>query len=255
MKRFRIFAAGLLAGIVLAGSIPIFATVISTVQTSIVDYKIVLDGKKLDIPSDTAILNYNDRTYTPSRFVAESLGATVNWLPDTQTVEIISPTPKVVEKEVIKEVEKEVIKEVEKIVEKPSERDFLKLPVRYVSDDCYIEVNGVNAKSNYTELSVAVQNDYEMNVDVYVREADAYIVAPDGTKVSISNADFKFYSPIECNQTFESTLTFGGFNNTDDKLTVYIPFEIKNFATGKVEKKNVTFYIDFYDKEDNRSRR
>lgn len=41
---------------------------------------------------DTAPLNMNGAVYVPLRFVSESLGALVSWLPNTRTVDIVSRT-------------------------------------------------------------------------------------------------------------------------------------------------------------------
>jgi hypothetical protein len=58
---------------------------------------IYLDGRRLELVigrlmegMDVAAAIYNQRTFVPLRFVAEQLGAVVNWNPDTQTIEIIA---------------------------------------------------------------------------------------------------------------------------------------------------------------------
>lgn len=45
-----------------------------------------------EITMDVPPMIINDRTMVPTRFVAESLGATVNWIEETRTVQIISPS-------------------------------------------------------------------------------------------------------------------------------------------------------------------
>ena len=62
----------------------------ATVETQIVlvinDKTAVVDGKA--VSNDVAPLIVNGRTYTPARFVAEALGAKVDWNEATRTVTI-----------------------------------------------------------------------------------------------------------------------------------------------------------------------
>lgn len=51
------------------------------------DIKLMVNGKIVDTKQDAPFI-YNGRTYTPSRYVAEALGATVKWNETTNTVEV-----------------------------------------------------------------------------------------------------------------------------------------------------------------------
>lgn len=234
MKRFKTFAAGLLIGIIITGTITAFAEGQSFVQAFLGNYKITVDGKDLQLASDTAIINYNNRIYTPSRAVAEALGATVGWDELSQTVTIKSPEPKIVEREI------------EKIVEVPAERDFQYIPVRYQFDGCYIEVYGINNLTKATELNIAVENKSDISSTLFVNYADAYIMLSDGTKITQNDADnVKWRNGIDNDKRKEDGLTFDKIDKDEKKLTIYIPYSLENNKTGEVEKNSVTFYADF----------
>jgi hypothetical protein len=55
------------------------------------DIKLMVNGKIVDTKQDTPFI-YNGRTYTPARYVAEALGATVKWNETTNVVEVTSNT-------------------------------------------------------------------------------------------------------------------------------------------------------------------
>ena len=51
------------------------------------------DGVNRPLPAGYTVLSYQDHTYVPARFVAEQLGAKIDWNESTKTVGISSATP------------------------------------------------------------------------------------------------------------------------------------------------------------------
>ena len=50
--------------------------------------KIMLNGDQINFVDAQPYINEDGRTMVPVRFISEELGATVNWVPASQTVEI-----------------------------------------------------------------------------------------------------------------------------------------------------------------------
>lgn len=95
------FIAGLIIGATVASGVGVYAagTMIEATKTD--DTTIYVDGKKLQLEDGFYILNYEGRTYTSVRAVAESLGADVDYTSDdsgkyirlTSKEDVIIPTP------------------------------------------------------------------------------------------------------------------------------------------------------------------
>jgi hypothetical protein len=64
----------------------------------------IFDGERRTLPPDTTVLVYQNRTYVPTRFVAESLGAKVDWDAPTKTIRF-TPGPSAAYQELQKEME------------------------------------------------------------------------------------------------------------------------------------------------------
>ena len=74
-------AAGVVTLVVVVG--PVTRVIVLTIGTDIV----TVDGKATSVDSPPAIVN--GRTFVPIRFIAETFGSTVTWLPETKGVTIV----------------------------------------------------------------------------------------------------------------------------------------------------------------------
>lgn len=241
MKKIKTFMAGIIVGVIIASSVTVFAESV-IIQAYRNQTKITLDGKGLVLPSDTSVLNYNDRTYTPARFIAESLGATVDWDAENDTVKITSPEPVVIEKEVIKEVP------VEKKEETPATRDYMKLPVRYATKDYYVDVYGASLFTSSAEFRLTIKNESDRDIAIYLLYQDAYVLSGD-KKVYADRINSDWYNSISMDSTVDGTLSFPAVPKENEKITLVLPIEIKDYSKNTTEKKEITFYIDTYEEE------
>ncbi|MEI7028165.1 stalk domain-containing protein [Paenibacillus sp. y28] len=76
MKK-RWFVSGVMAGILV--SCAAAASASEAVQAIIFPMKVSVNQAEQRLPEGTGILNYNNKTYVPLRFFAESLGAAVDY--------------------------------------------------------------------------------------------------------------------------------------------------------------------------------
>lgn len=80
----RKFILGLITGVVLTATTSVFAA--STMKANF-----TFNGVGKELPQEYTVLNHNGRIYVPVRFVAEGMGASVNWNSQTNTVEVKNP--------------------------------------------------------------------------------------------------------------------------------------------------------------------
>jgi hypothetical protein len=158
LDKFKYVAIGLILGI---GSTFGFSHAQEWLNVSKVNYAINVNLEPAKM-GDTAILNYNGSTYLPIRKVSEITGLKIEWHEKEKMVNIVTPSPKIVEvsREVIKEVPKEVIKEVQKEVIKEVIKEVPKIEyvennekIQEIKDIIYIMhlytfFNNVNSRLN-----------------------------------------------------------------------------------------------------------
>lgn len=92
------FMSGIIIGAVVASAVSVYASgsIIEAIKTN--DTYIYIDGKQVVLEDGYAILNYEGRTYTSVRSIAEGLGADVNYTSDStgKYVNITSKPPVIV---------------------------------------------------------------------------------------------------------------------------------------------------------------
>ncbi len=82
------FLSGFLAGILLTSTIISVAAQTDTVQALFNGVKVAVNGEQIQFKNGEEPAIINDRTYVPAKYVAEALGATVNWDGKNNTVNI-----------------------------------------------------------------------------------------------------------------------------------------------------------------------
>lgn len=146
MKKVNIksFLSGLLVGGIIATSIGAYATGNQVMANLASDFNFKFNG--VYKMSGDEVLIYKNKSYVPTRFVAESLGAQVDWDEKTNTASF-KMEPKIVEKEVIKEVVKEI--------------------------PCPTNPDGTTGQVNYSSLPVdKTYKDFKLTVTSIVRYDD-----------------------------------------------------------------------------------
>lgn len=92
-KNAKGLIAGIIIGAVVAGTGGAAAD--QTVSTYLSSFKFKFNGVEKQLPEGYAVLNYQNRSYVPARFVAESMGGNVEFDAATGTVSVQAPPEKV----------------------------------------------------------------------------------------------------------------------------------------------------------------
>lgn len=84
--KLKKFILGLLCGIIISTSSIVYAS--DFIQTTFFPAKFIINGQSKELNSEYTILNYNNHAYVPIRFVAENMGAIVDYNDNTKTISI-----------------------------------------------------------------------------------------------------------------------------------------------------------------------
>lgn len=171
-----------LIGIVTSGLLVLSGTALSMNQTisAIIDDRVSFqfNGAEKGLPDGYEVLNYNDRTYVPARFIAEELGADVSWDDSTRTINIT----KIKDEQTDKEDDVKVPdNENQEQNEQPDGEAPKKLPLSKVTDQgVLVTVKSINAKQQgLTSLVLKVTNTTDIPVSL---EQDKMYLEVDGQK-------------------------------------------------------------------------
>lgn len=187
MKQYKQFFAGVVVGgLLLSGGNALANTDLVPTITNWVKYKI--NGEEKALPNGYTTLNYKGHTYVPTRFVAEQLGAKIEWDDKTKTV-LIDQQPPVNEE---KKEDSEDIKNGETKQEEPDNTDetdlskYDELPVSKTINGVRLEVYDVEEGSGFTKFYLIVKN--TQDTPVQLQQGTGYFQS-ESTKYKYTNAE------------------------------------------------------------------
>lgn len=163
MQKFRQYTIGIAIGVLLT----IGSTALANTNKlpSITDWvKFKFNDIVKEIPEGYTVISYDGRMYVPARFIAEELGASVDWNKETQTILIkkerisLKDETDIVNQEV--DIENSNSKQVnEEII-------YEELPVSITNDGVRVEVYSVGQESNATKVYIKVKNTSDKKVQL-----------------------------------------------------------------------------------------
>jgi hypothetical protein len=235
MKHWKSVALGFVAGAVAMSATPVLGAVYQTVSAVLMhDATFQIGEEAKASPSDQPVLNYNNYTYVPTRFVAEALGCEVKWNAASRKV-IITPPKEAVKIEYVE-------KEVEKIVyvDKDSEEGakvYSAVPVRYYGDGYTVILTSVSMNKDVvgnkprTRTYITLEND----------RVDKVELVPDDAKLTLDGKDY--YQPKS--ESLWDDKWRNEYAKKDKELKGYLIFDDNNteYSTGTLEFK-VRVYDD-----------
>lgn len=206
LKKNKLLIAGIIIGCLCAVPVGVLANASSFVS-AFLDGTVTFqfDGQEQALPEGYTVLNYENHTYVPARFVAERLGASVVWDGANRVVRVNAKPcqeclllhnekqelEKLVkeQEEIIKALEQE-IKDLEEGIEKeePSaegqpDGNYQKLPINRVLTDMNIAITGLIEEDYYTRIYLEVENKKTVPLQLLHTSATAIV---DGEKYMAS---------------------------------------------------------------------
>lgn len=232
------FTSGLIIGAIVMSTFNVLATnVIKVVDTLLVDhFSILIDGKKLELPYDTHIMNFKGSVYTPARAVAEALGAEVTWVESQNAVFIKTPEPTIVELECDR---LHVSDSTAHLYDFDNTNDddgftqiihqYNKTPVRAEMANTLVEVLSINRMSDITGIRIGIENNKNEYIDLKFQ--DAKIIHNGYTYMACYSQNLYSWSTVIDSLTKKEPdyLYFEGLPRNADKLTIILPFEYDRY--------------------------
>lgn len=204
------------------------------------DITFKIDGNNVATDSDQPVLMYNDKVYVPLKFLNDKLGWETNWNILNRQVEITSPPPKEVIKEVVKEVEK--IQYVNESEAPGAAKVYSSLPMRKTTADYSIEVNGVTVSKIDQRSKIFVRLENLGNDRLQIDQNNVKVIV-DGKEYGMSPLfsewDAAWYSDLHPEKYHEGFLLVKPFPEDYKEVTVEIPVRVN--AGGNPRTETVEF--------------
>lgn len=207
MKIPKGFVSGLLVGTILSISVVSYGAPAQIDAFRNTAIKYFFDGKEVSLGEDYETIIYKNRAYVPARFVADNLGAKVDYNADSETINFKSPEPKIVEK--IVEIEKPI--NCEDQTKNPG--TYVTLPYTVSEKNFDFKVKFLNDSDNnvtkiYVELTGKKDNKNNLSIDAYnavLNTDDNEYKTSDLTPIFYDN---RIFTTIKDEETLDSFLAF-----------------------------------------------
>jgi len=237
MKNYKQFIAGVVVGGVLlsSGNALANSAAIPTITNWV---KYTFNGVEKTLPSGYTTLNYEGHTYVPARFIAEELGAEVEWNDATKTIEIAKKQQQVEESPQQQGTEDSQKPEQQPVEdEENDDTKYEQLPVSKMVDGVRVEVYSVEHRDNYTKFYIDVKNTTDKRVrldqeSVYFKAENGTYKHVDASKI-IYWKDTTWYQELEEDDDTQGYVMLPRIDEEDMKGQLYIEVE-ENAVTPKV---------------------
>lgn len=250
MSKYRQFIMGLIIGALTMVSVGVFANSSAHQQITawlVNNVQFIFNGEYKSIPEEYGgVIIYQDRTYVPTRFIAENVGAEINWDDASRTVNIRSPECPVCPEPSIENGD-EPIEDVheETVVETPKEEDtgqpagnYRKTPITKYFDNIELTVTLVNLTNEYgveygsdfpanqTRVHLRVENKDHTPIQIQQSKTKAIVDGKEYTMKNVPSArlDKTWYDDIRKDDVVEGyiSLPLLPVDAEEMKLVIYI---------------------------------
>ena len=246
MKGWRMFSAGLVTGVFMGSVFLAQAAPLQAVTAYLADdVQFTFDGSNVQLPYGYTALTYEGRTYVPARFVAESLGASVDWDELSRTVSFTSKECPTVEED-----EDEDDSNDDK--DKPTIK-YKNLPTKEaVFTDCDVTVNSVLSDNKRTMVYVELEND-DFDDPVMLDQSKSVAIVDDEEYKTEDLAagfwDYKWYDDVHKDDSIEGYIAFPKMPKDTDRMSLSLTF-VKNDASQEERVVDFDIKFDILDSDD-----
>lgn len=226
------FIMGLLIGSISMLSVGVMANTSSNIQVPAWltgNVQFIFNGEYKSVPDEYGVLIYNDRTYLPTRFVAENLEAEIDWDDETRTVRISSKSypkpPEEVEEPAEQkpqepepdEQQQEDGKEENEESNQPS-GDYRKLPLSKHYDDLEFTATLLNLSDDFSNTDTEANTHTRLYIRIENKESTPLQLLQSKTKMIVDGKEY----PLEDMPFFRLDTKWFNDIRQDDELEGYI---------------------------------
>lgn len=232
-KRIGYIVFGTVIGSILTLSTGVLAETSKLVSAYLGSHiKFEFNGEIKKPSVDKPAIIYKDSVYVPVRFIAEGADMPITWHAKTQTIEVKSPEPQVIEKIVYKD--KEVSEEENEQEEVKDKRNYQTLPIYKPYTNMELTAVTVLKDENETKVFFAIENKEEYPLQLVQSET---VIEVDGVPYKMSDKpiaswDYKWYDDIRKDETREGYIIFKDI--PEDAKGIHMVLKIiQNDGSGK----------------------
>lgn len=226
MKRKRILATGIAMGLVLSMGLQVFAEpMLEEIQAYINhEFKFEFNGVSKELSNDYEVIVYKDRAYVPVRFVAENLGATVDWNDANKLISITAAKAPVVTAPAIT-------------------RDYRELPLFKENYNFKIAISLFSEDEYGYKVSLTLENKTDAPIQL---DQLATIVEVNGEELSmddvaITQLDTRWYNDIQKDMKTEGYVRLPG--TLESPKTLHLEFKVRTNGSYTTKYETMTFDI------------
>ena len=211
---------------------------------------IIVNNKKIEIPEDMHILSYDGRIYTPTRLIAETLGADVRWDDINKSAIVTSKEPEIIDDNTVKEPDIILEEPIEEPIQEEPRAVYNKIPVRFRISDVTFNFIGASISESRAYIYFDISNSFTKTIDIDYK--NAYIEVDGNRYNSMVDSNFALGSSIVASEVLDQQIVFSGFESDTKKIRVVMPFKIDQYKAiyGVDTEYILDAYIDFGDEYD-----
>lgn len=164
MKKYKQLITGLVIGSMLGMGGSVFAEDISVISVFVkkaIHFEI--NGKKKELPKEDTVFTYKGKTYVPINFMAENLGAEINWDNKTKTISVQSKKKEEIEKQ------------------ERSKIEYHRLPIKRLIGNVWIDITGVSIDKKNKFIWVYLEVENKGDAPIQIDQMRTKMIAEDQT--------------------------------------------------------------------------
>ena len=241
-KKYPFIVLGTIIGMIFMLGLNVYANISDEVSAILASYiTFEFDGEIKPLPSGYTVLLYEGRSYVPARFIAEELGAEVDWDIRNQVVKITKPE--------IEETEEDVEKETPSKEEKPSTGDkkvYSELPLTHYDGAIRLRLNTVVIDDDQTRLYLSLHNyedipvQLEQTATTIIVDGKEYKQLDTGRRVANPYSS-AWYNDIKKDETTDSIVRMPVIPEDTKELTV--KFEVRENTLNDPKTMEIVFDV------------
>lgn len=245
LRTFKIpmvFLVGILVGVMITG---VVAAQTNLQVSAFLDngISVIFNGQQKTLPSDMDIIIYNNRTYTPARFIAEELGAEVGWDPISRSVMITWEEPEVTEP-----VEPEPVDEEEDETEEVTRPrgDYREVPITKITSDVIVGLTNITFNDNDTWFYFDVEGRLNQPIQFDQRSAKLTVNGTTYLQPEVKNIvnpiDTRWFNDIREDERVSGWIKFGAYDEDEvDYMILEVDYVIND---GSQRRTTLKFEIE-----------
>lgn len=198
----------------------------------------MFNGVEKPLPSDMTVLLHNDRVYVPARFVAEELGATVDWNSSREMVIIWGPTaaPGTTSSPAT------ATPTPSGVISTPDKHFFQRLPLKLIEKEMYIQVYQIDTLFN-SQVSIRLELENRSQGTLFYQFSKAYIVVDNEKTMALERGDSYYSIGLDPTEKLDVEIIFNKHITDVTDIKLVLPFNFMDVLRNEMPME-FTFYID-----------